>query len=135
MPQTFDCPKCGAPVTLEPSADPANTRRTVRCDYCHSQLIAPDELAGRPAQVIQIQFGTAAGNRFPKWIWLILVIPLLGLIIGGLAAVGALVPAFYSVSRTGKEFTNPPRPQPPTKQSKSTFATVLLNFGREGIEI
>ena len=133
MPQTFDCPKCGAPVTFEPSADVANTRRTVRCDYCHSQLMAPDELAGRPAQVIRIQFGSGSGNRFPKWIWLIVAIPLLGLIIGGLAAAGALVPAFYSVSRTVKDVNNPPRTKPPAKETKNSFATVLLNFGSEGI--
>ena len=131
MPQTFDCPKCGAPVTFEP--DLANTRRTVRCDYCHSQLMTPDELAGRPAQVIRIQFGSASSNKFPKWIWLIVAIPLLGLIIGGLAAAGALVPAFHSVSRTEKEVSNPPRTNPLTKTNKNAFATILLNFGSEGI--
>src|SRR5689334_38881 len=132
MPQTFDCPKCGAPVTFEPSADLANTRHTVRCDYCHSQLMTPDELAGRPAQVIRIQFGSASGSRFPKWIWVLVAIPIVGLIIGGLAAAGALVPAFYSVSRTVKEVNNP-RTNPPTKANKNSFATVLLNFGSEGI--
>ena len=131
MPQTFDCPKCGAPVTFEP--DLTNTRHTVRCDYCHSQLMTPDELAGRPAQVIQIQFGSASGSRFPKWIWVLVAIPILGLIIGGLAAAGALVPAFYSVSRTVKEVSNPPRTNPPTKANKNNFATVLLDFGSEGI--
>jgi DNA-binding beta-propeller fold protein YncE len=95
--------------------------------------MTPDELAGRPAQVIQIQFGPAPGNRFPKWIWVIVAIPLLGLIIGGLAAAGALVPAFYSVSRTVKEVNNPPRTNAPTKANKNAFATVLLNFGSEGI--
>jgi DNA-binding beta-propeller fold protein YncE len=95
--------------------------------------MAPDELAGRPAQVIRIQFGSGSGNRFPKWIWLIVAIPLLGLIIGGLAAAGALVPAFYSVSRTVKDVNNPPRTKPPAKETKNSFATVLLNFGSEGI--
>ena len=96
--------------------------------------MTPDELAGRPAQVIRIQFGSHAGSRFPKWIWLVLAIPLLGLIVGGLAAVGALAPAFYSVRHTVKEINNPPpRTNPPTKTNKSTFATVLLNFGSEGI--
>ena len=131
MPQTFDCPKCGAPVTFEP--DLANTRRTVRCAYCQSQLIAPDELAGRPAQVIRIQFGSASGSRFPKWIWLVLAVPLLGLIIAALAAAGALVPAFYSVSHTVKEIKNAPRANPPAKENKNAFASVLLNFGSEGI--
>jgi outer membrane protein assembly factor BamB len=95
--------------------------------------MAPDEFAGRPAQVIRIQFGSESGSRFPKWIWLVLAIPLIGIIIGGLAAAGALVPAFYSVSHTIKEVNKPPRTTPPTKESKNTFATVLLNFGSEGI--
>jgi hypothetical protein len=135
MPQTFDCPKCGAPVTFEPSADFSNARRTVRCDYCHSQLMTPDELAGRPAQVIRIQFGSASGSRFPKWIWVVLAIPLLGLIIGGLAATGALVPVLYTGSHTVtvKDVYNPPRTSPPNKTNKNTFATVLLDFGSEGI--
>ena len=57
MPQTFDCPKCGAPVNYERSLDPGNTKSTVRCDYCHSQLIAPNELTGQPPQVVRIQLG------------------------------------------------------------------------------
>src|SRR4029079_12722615 len=103
MPQTFDCPKCGAPVKYERSA---NLKSTVRCDYCHSQLIAPNELAGRPAQVVQIKFGVSEG-KIPKWIWLVLAIPLFGLIIGGLAAVGALAPLFYSVSRPAVQPVKP----------------------------
>src|SRR5215212_9393450 len=133
MQQTFDCPKCGAPVTYESPSDFSPRRSTVRCDYCHSQLIAPNELAGQPAQVVRIQFGLSEGSRFPKWLWLVLAIPLLGLIIGGLAAVGALAPAFYSVSRTVKEPTKPVTPVAPKKEPAHSFATVLLDFGKEGI--
>jgi DNA-binding beta-propeller fold protein YncE len=131
MPQTFDCPKCGAPVTYERSANLNDTRSTVRCDYCHSQLIAPNELAGQPAQVVRIHF---EGGKFPKWLWLVLAIPLIGLLIGGLGAVGALAPLFYSVSRPAVQPTKPAVPSsPPKKESKSTFANVLLDFGKEGI--
>jgi DNA-binding beta-propeller fold protein YncE len=129
MPQTFDCPKCGAPVTYERAAL-NTTRSTVRCDYCHSQLIAPNELAGQPAQVVRIHF---SGGKFPKWIWLVLAIPLIGVIIGGLAAVGALAPAIYSVSRTVKEPTKTTTTNPPKKESANNFATVQLEFGSEGI--
>src|SRR6188474_401647 len=113
MPQTFDCPKCGAPVTYERSTDPTATKSTVRCDYCHSQLIAPNELAGEPARVVRIQFGLSPGNRFPKWIWLLLAIPLIVVVIGGLAALGILAPTFSSVSRTVKQPVNPVRPAAP----------------------
>lgn len=131
MPQTFDCPKCGAPVKYERSSDP---RSTVRCDYCHSQLVAPNELAGQPARVVRIHFGLSPGARFPKWLWLVLAIPLFVFLIIGLAAVGVLTPAFYSASRTDKEVKTPVRPtEPPKKESKNSFATILLDFGSEGI--
>jgi DNA-binding beta-propeller fold protein YncE len=134
MPQTFDCPKCGAPVTFEPPTDFSTRKTTVRCDYCHSQLIAPNEFAGRPAQVVHIKFGLSEGSKFPKWIWLVLAIPLIGLIIGGLAAVGALAPLFYSVSRPAREPVKPIAPPPVTPKGGSVnFAPVLLDFGKEGI--
>lgn len=136
MPQTFDCPKCGAPVAFERSSDPTNPRSRLRCDYCHSQLIAPDERAGQPAQVVRVQLGLS-GGKAPKWIWLLMVIPIFIVIIVGLAALGILAPAFYSVSRSVKEAPgNPGRPNIPTtpsKKNENTFATELLTFGSEGI--
>ena len=133
MPQTFDCPKCGAPVTFERSSDPNNTKTTLRCAYCHSHLIAPNELAGRPAQVVRIQFGLSSGKA-PKWLWLLLAIPLFILVIVGLAAFGVLAPAFYSVSRTVNQPSTPPGGgKLPTKESTNSFANVLLEFGKEGI--
>src|SRR6185437_12206189 len=133
MPQTYDCLQCGAPVTPERPADFATTRTTVRCEYCHSQLIAPNELAGRPAQVVQIKIGLSEGSKFPKWIWLVLAIPLFGLIIAGLAALGALAPLFYSVSRPAVQPVKPVAPTLPNKETKPGFASVLLDFGKEGI--
>src|SRR3569832_2240346 len=135
MPQTFDCPKCGAPVTFEPPADFSTRKTTVRCDYCHSQLIAPNELAGRPAQEVHIKFGLSKGNKKPKRNKQKLAIPLLGLIIGGLAAVGALAPLFYSVSRPATQPTKPKTPVAPVtpKGGSVSFANVLLDFGKEGI--
>lgn len=115
MSRTFDCPKCGAPVA----------KSTARCDYCHSQLIAPNELTGQPAQV--------SGGKFPKWIWLLIAIPFFGVIVGILAAVGVLAPTFSSVSRTVKEAGTPARRDTPAKENKNSFATESLKFGSEGI--
>ncbi|HET6891402.1 MAG TPA: hypothetical protein VFH31_09890, partial [Pyrinomonadaceae bacterium] len=85
-------------------------------------------------RVVHINLGLSSGGKFPKWVvWLLVGIPLLGLVIVGLAVVGALAPAIYSVSRTVKEPTNPLRPGPPAKESSNSFASVLLNFGSEGI--
>jgi hypothetical protein len=130
MPQTFDCPKCGAPVKFERSMDLSNARSTVRCDYCHSQLLAPNELAGQPARVVRLNL---SGAKFSKWLWLVIAIPLIGVVLAILAAVGVLAPAFYSLSRTVKEPTNPGRPNTPTKDTRNSFANVLLEFGSEGI--
>src|ERR1044072_6193132 len=130
MPKPFDCPKCGAPAKYNRSADPA---ATLRCEYCQSELIAPDEVAGRPAQVIQIHFGSSSGSRFSMWIWLTLAIPLVGLLIGGLVAPGRVVTAMSSVGRTVKEAKTPGRSNQPSKENDNSFATVLLNFGSEGI--
>lgn len=135
MPQTFDCPKCGAPVEFAPPANPNNPKQTLRCAYCHSQLIAPNELAGQPARVVRIQFGLDSGAKFPKWLWLLLAIPLFVLVIVGLGAFGILAPAFYSVSRTATQPPNPPgggKVAPP-KENKNSFANELLSFGSEGI--
>jgi DNA-binding beta-propeller fold protein YncE len=133
MPQTFDCPKCGAPVTFQPAADFSQTRPRVRCDYCHSQLIAPDELAGQPARVVRIQFGSGSGGKAPKWLWLLLAIPVIGGVFAVLVAVGVLAPAFYSVSKAVKEPGTPTRPNTPGKEKRNSFANVLLTFGSEGI--
>jgi len=134
MPQTFDCPKCGAPVTFERSSDPANPQTTVRCAYCHSQLLAPNELAGQPARVVRIQLGLSPGSKAPKWLWLLLAIPLLVVLVIGLAAFGVLAPAFYSVKRSGNQPSNPPPGGGRTTPAKeNTNNNVLLEFGSEGI--
>lgn len=134
MPRTFDCPKCGAPVAYERPADLHTNKSTIRCDYCHSQLIAPDELAGQPARVVRIQLGNISGSKFPRFLWLFLAIPILGLIIAVLAAVGVLAPAIYSVRSAVKETTTPVRPPGgPIKEKSNSFASVLLTFGSAGI--
>lgn len=134
MLKTFDCPKCGAPVTYDRPSDLDAPKTRVRCDYCHSQLIAPDELAGQPARVVRIQLGLSSGGKFPKWLWLLLAIPLVVLVVVGLAAVGALAPAFYSVTRKVDETPNTPaRPNAPAKKIVNSWATVLLTVGSEGI--
>jgi hypothetical protein len=40
MTATFDCPKCGAPLEL----DPKPGQETVECTYCHETVIIPDDL-------------------------------------------------------------------------------------------
>ena len=69
MLKTFDCPKCGAPVTYEKDVIGANL--TARCSYCNSSLSVPDEMRGRPAQIIShvnIDLrNTVSGGKATRW--------------------------------------------------------------------
>lgn len=111
------------------SYERSSPQTRVRCDYCHSQLIAPNESVGQPARVVHIKFG----GGFPKWLWVLFAIPIFGLVIGILAAAGVLAPIIYSVSRSTPTSTSPTRPTTPKKEETNNFANVLLDFGSEGI--
>ena len=39
MPQTFDCPACGAPLDYQ-----AGSAATIHCPYCNNSVIVPDSL-------------------------------------------------------------------------------------------
>ena len=95
--------------------------------------MAPDDVAGQPARVVRIQFGSGSGGKFPRWIWLLVAIPLVVVLFVVLAAVGILAPAFYSVTRAVKEADKPNHPPVTKKESGNSFASVLNDFGKEGI--
>jgi ribosomal protein L7/L12/DNA-directed RNA polymerase subunit RPC12/RpoP len=42
MPQSFNCPNCSAPLDVQ-----INNITTVRCPYCNSSVIVPEELRGK----------------------------------------------------------------------------------------
>ncbi|HEV2884888.1 MAG TPA: hypothetical protein VGW36_08520, partial [Pyrinomonadaceae bacterium] len=130
MPETFQCPKCGAPVSYDNDVIGANL--TARCSYCNSSLAVPGGV--RPTHIkIQIGSGTSRGSW--KWVWLLLILPLLGL--GVIIAIAAFLIPWRSNSReTSKPvflptITSPT--SPPKKEQPPSFATVLLQFGSEGI--
>jgi sugar lactone lactonase YvrE len=137
MLKTFDCPKCGAPVNYDRDVVGANL--TARCPYCNSSLSVPDEMRGRPAQVIShvnIDLrNTGAGSKATKWVLLIVLVPLIGAVIGAIALGGFLVPLLSSSSSSVKRVT--PTGTGPTasggKEKANAFATQTLNFGSEGI--
>lgn len=142
MLRTFDCPKCGAPVKYERHEMPGAHQANVRCDYCHSSLMAPDELHGQPARVvpITIDLRNLSSRKVTKWIWVLLAIPLFAILLGVLAMVGVLAPVFYAISRTTKPATD--RPTTPREarndstrpdKAKNDFADIVLKFGSEGI--
>jgi DNA-binding beta-propeller fold protein YncE len=84
--------------------------------------------------VVHINLGLSSG-KFPKSLWLLVAIPVIVLVVIGLAAFGILAPAFYSVSRAVSNSNNtvPSKPNTPKKESANSFAAELLKFGSEGI--
>jgi DNA-binding beta-propeller fold protein YncE len=136
--KTFDCPKCGGPVNYEQNVVGANL--TAKCPYCGSALSVPDEMRGRPAQVIsQVNIdlrNTDVGKKASKVILLIVLIPVIGVVIGAIAMGGFLVPL---ISRSASKTNSPNRTLPITpfipgkKEKANSFAKETLNFGSEGI--
>jgi DNA-binding beta-propeller fold protein YncE len=138
MLKTFDCPKCGAPVNYEQDVIGANL--TARCSYCNSALSVPDEMRGRPAQIIShvnIDLrNTISGRKATKIILLIVLIPVIGVVIGAIAMGGFLVPLLSGISSS----VNNAKPATKTgsaplggKEKAKSFATQTLSFGSEGI--
>jgi len=136
---TFDCPKCGAPVSYENVNSPMGNPAQVRCGYCNSTLVVPDQLRGRPAQVISQVHVNLTGPSFKihslKWLWLVLIIPIFGGVIGILAAVGALVPVARMFRPNTPPATSPNDPHRPVLGGKTSsgFANEVLRFGSQGI--
>ncbi|HSE30589.1 MAG TPA: NHL repeat-containing protein [Pyrinomonadaceae bacterium] len=125
MPRTFDCPKCGAPVGYAQST--SGGEFTVRCSYCNSTLAQPNEALGRPAQVIRVDLRGATQHLKPlRWLWILLLIPALGLLAGGIALFVGLMPLFRT-SSNGNTST------PASRTSPRRDERVLLKFGSEGI--
>ncbi len=133
MPETFQCPKCGGPVSCEKNVVGANL--TAKCPYCNSALSVPNAMRG-PAQInIQIGSPTPSGKG-AKWIVILILVPVV-LIVVVAAAVGILIPLVTS-SRRASVITVPNRPGGgtdlnPNKDQPPSFGKVLLNFGTEGI--
>src|SRR6185369_16662227 len=113
MLKTFDCPKCGAPVSYEQDVIGANL--TARCTYCNSALSVPDEMRGRPAQIIShvnIDLRNS-GTKATKVLLLIVLFPVVGVVIGAIAMGGFLVPLLSGVrSKVG----TPPSPRSSTRK-------------------
>jgi len=138
MLRTFDCPKCGAPVTYQRQENPLVPEPQVKCNYCGSSLIVPDELHGQPARVvpIHIDLRSVTRSKSAKWLWAILVIPGLIALFAILAMVGVLAPLFYSVNKTVSKATeqpSAPRGLRPTEKPPDGFARQVMKFGGEGI--
>jgi sugar lactone lactonase YvrE len=137
MLKSFDCPKCGGPVTYERNQTPGTPDPKVTCKYCGSVLIVPNELQGQPARIVHLDLRSLTRSKSTKWIWVFLAIPAAIALIFVLAMVGVLAPLFYSVNRAVSKDTNQPTFKPPfrseNKPMPDGFARVIMKFGSEGI--
>jgi hypothetical protein len=137
MLKTFDCPKCGAPVSYEQDVIGANL--TARCSYCNSSLSVPDEMRGRPAALIShvnIDLRNT-GAKATKWILLIILIPVIAIVAGVIAMGGFLIPLLSGGStKLSNPITPPTKPKSIAhggKEKPRGFANEILKFGSEGI--
>jgi len=127
VPRTFDCPKCGAPVEFSHNALGQPDR--VTCNYCNSVLAEPT--MGRPAQIIQLKIDPIPrGARFPKWVLLIFLIPILAVGAGIVAMIAGITPLF--LAKPQKPVSGATVPGGGTRP-ESSMAIVTLKFGSEGI--
>jgi DNA-binding beta-propeller fold protein YncE len=125
MPESFDCPNCGAPIPL--GDDPP---AAVRCPHCTTTVIVPENLRRRPEPrpvVIRVEAGGGPPTISPRFgrgiaiaiiavVGITTVIGLAGMVLGiGAAVAPAAIPALIPV-------LIPSGPPPP-----------LLSFGGEGI--
>lgn len=138
MLRTFDCPKCGGPVTYQRNENPVLPDPNVTCNYCGSSLIVPDDLHGQPARVvpIHIDLRSITRSKSTKWLWAIIAIPaIIGLFVI-LALVGVLTPILYTVNKTvstAPEQPAVPRLVRPNEKPADGFAREVMKFGSEGI--
>jgi streptogramin lyase len=130
--QTFDCPKCGAPVSYDP-----NVASTARCAYCESQLAVPNPYLNQGPRVIKLNINpdvVASGAK--KIVSLALIIPVIIIVfvfVIILAVFGMVTSTIRSVTAP---FRNPAFTTPGGSRSgnaANSFANVLLEFGQEGI--
>jgi len=128
--ETFECPKCGAPISYEPNAFGSGA---VKCAYCQSQLSLPHH--GQPARIISqidINVGPQVTAGARKLIWFLVLVPLVIVIIVVAGVFGALAPLMRSVgSAVGG--ANRSVGGGGIGGSSNSFAQVTQTFGSEGI--
>lgn len=133
--QTFDCPKCGAPVNYDPAI-----ATTARCGYCSSQLAVPNPYLNQGPRVIKLDIGPGVASGAKKIVSLALIIPIVIVVfvfVIILVVFGMVTSTIRSVTAPFKAPTATRSGPAPggarTGDSANAFASVTLQFGEEGI--
>jgi sugar lactone lactonase YvrE len=127
--QTFDCPKCGAPISYDPNAF---GQGSARCAYCQSQLALPHH--GQPARIISqidINVSPQVTASAKKWILFLVLVPIVIVVIVLGGVFGALAPLMRSVGSSKPSILGPSGSK--TTDAANAFAGEVLRFGSEGI--
>jgi len=132
--ETFDCPKCGAPVNYDPAI-----ATTARCGYCNSQLAVPNPYLHQGPRVIKLDIGPGVASGAKKIASLALIIPVLIIVF----VFVIILVVFGMVTSTIRSVTAPFKTPPTATRSgpggartgdtANSFASVALQFGEEGI--
>src|ERR1043166_3221861 len=131
--QTFDCPKCGAPVSYDP-----NIAQTARCAYCESQLAVPNPYSGQGPRIIKLDISPQVQSGAKKIFSVFLIIPVLIIVF----VFVIILAVFGMVTSTIRSVTAPYRNPTVTREGPSgartgnaanSFANEALKFGEEGI--
>lgn len=129
--ETFQCPKCGAPVSYE--KDVVGMNLTALCSYCKSSVAVPNALRPQVPQ-INIQLGAPASvGKATRWIAVTVIVLLLGVVVIVFGVAFAI--RQYAVNDRPPGFL-PTATKPTTpgkKEQPPGFAKVMLDFGSEGI--
>lgn len=134
--QTFDCPKCGAPVSYEPNTFGSGT---AKCSYCQSQLALPHH--GQPARIISqidLKVDPRVASSAKKVGLVVVLIPIVIalIIVGGMLAgiFGALASLFRTSPARTPIVTRSGAPSgSKAGDPANAFAREVLKFGSEGI--
>jgi sugar lactone lactonase YvrE/DNA-directed RNA polymerase subunit RPC12/RpoP len=142
---SFQCPTCGAPLDYAGGVEP-----TIRCPYCHTSVIVPEELRTKstPTPSVVISYAPTAevpGSSFTrlerrsgsKLVWIILAvaliltlvvgaIPFLGML-GAFGIMGAVMPKGVIPQEIDSLVTVAAQ-----EVQSGGFASVALTFGGEG---
>jgi len=131
--QTFDCPKCGAPVSYEPEI-----ATTARCVYCNSRLAVPNPNLGHGPRVIKLDISPQVQSGAKKIFSVFLIIPILIIVfvfVIILAVFGMVTSTIRSVTAPFRNptFTREGPSGARTGNAANSFANPVLKFGEEGI--
>ncbi len=121
-------------MTYQPGAG-----ATARCSYCNSQLAVPDQMRGQPARVIgqiEVHVGPQVTTGSLKWVWLLVLVPIVIVVITLAGVFGALAPVLRSVANSNTRSLSNASSRPSGSRTRGNvggFADVSMQFGSEGI--